>query len=263
MQSSDADCDDAPLLQWRRDLLGRRTCVPGVAGLCAPSDSCAARSTITCAPPAGCRRGLDQRDPLRQRLGRTWASSSRSPVHGGHALSTAGRVVAYNGANGVDLRDGARSRARCLDAGSAAVGTLELSRWLGLQNGSPDGLALVDDTVCQLVEFISYEGHVLRVSAGAAAGETSDGHRGRARRTQTADRSSPCSSSGTERTAQRTSSGTAPPCGHAAALPNTGQTFDVLPAARGAGVLDPVSPGMHWLVARAARAGRAVPTRAS
>lgn len=78
-------------------------------------------------------------------------------------------VVLYNGSNGASYRTIDLSDLTITDAG-AGFGFVTLDA-TGLQNGSPDGLALVDNTGA-VVEFLSYEGS-LTATNGPAAGFTS------------------------------------------------------------------------------------------
>lgn len=77
-------------------------------------------------------------------------------------------VVAYNGSTG-DMYKTVNLVGTILDQ-QGCMGTESVS-FSGLQNGSPDGLALVDPAG-DVVEFISYEG-TLTASNGPAAGMTS------------------------------------------------------------------------------------------
>ena len=81
---------------------------------------------------------------------------------------TGWQVLGYNG-NGGSVYDTVVLSGVLPDQGGC-VGTLSFA-FPGMQNGSPDGLALVDDTGA-VVEFLSYEG-VITASSGAAAGLTS------------------------------------------------------------------------------------------
>ncbi|WP_412063007.1 endonuclease [Rubrivirga sp. IMCC45206] len=78
-------------------------------------------------------------------------------------------VALYNGSNGTVYDTIALSGA--IDDEGAGFGALWFSR-AGIQNGSPDGFALVDDSGA-VVQFLSYEG-VLTATAGPAAGTTSE-----------------------------------------------------------------------------------------
>lgn len=78
------------------------------------------------------------------------------------------RVVAYNGATA--LTYATVSLSGVLPDLSGCGGALAFPL-VGMQNGSPDGLALIDPSG-EVVEFLSYEG-AFSVSTGPAAGETS------------------------------------------------------------------------------------------
>ena len=73
------------------------------------------------------------------------------------------RLVGYNGAGGGEY--GAVSLAGVLPDQGACLGTLAFS-FPGLQNGSPDGIALVDN-LNQVIEFLSYEGTILATDGPA------------------------------------------------------------------------------------------------
>lgn len=77
-------------------------------------------------------------------------------------------LVAYNGANGASYDS--KSLSGTIPDQQNGFGTVSIS-YRGLQNGSPDGLALVDDSG-QVVEFLSYEGS-FTATGGPAAGMTS------------------------------------------------------------------------------------------
>ncbi len=83
---------------------------------------------------------------------------------------TGWRVVAYNGNDGSEY-DEVLLTGLTIDSESAGYGAIWLSL-TGLQNGSPDGLALIDDTGA-VREFLSYEG-VFTASEGAASGLVSE-----------------------------------------------------------------------------------------
>jgi endonuclease I len=78
------------------------------------------------------------------------------------------RVLAYNGSNGADY-DAISLSGTLPDLGNC-IGALAFD-FPGLQNGSPDALALVD-AVDNLIEFLSYEG-TLVATTGPAFGQTS------------------------------------------------------------------------------------------
>lgn len=78
-------------------------------------------------------------------------------------------IVLYNGSNGASYNTIDLSGLTITDAG-AGFGFLAVEA-AGLQNGSPDGIALVDDTGA-VVEFLSYEGSFTATN-GPAAGLTS------------------------------------------------------------------------------------------
>ena len=78
-------------------------------------------------------------------------------------------IVAYNGSNGASYKT--QSLSGTLGNQGAGIGTIWRSI-SGLQNGAPDGVALVDDSG-NVVQFLSYEG-TLTASNGPAAGMTSD-----------------------------------------------------------------------------------------
>lgn len=78
-------------------------------------------------------------------------------------------LVGYNGRNGSVY--GAVSLAGIIGNQQANLGTLAVN-FDGLQNGSPDGIALVDDQGL-VVQFISYEG-TFTASEGPAAGSQSE-----------------------------------------------------------------------------------------
>jgi endonuclease I len=87
-------------------------------------------------------------------------------IAGTAGLDLAGwRVVGYNGAGGGEYD--AVSLSGVLPDQGGCVGTLDFA-FPGLQNGAPDGLALVD-ALNQVVEFVSYEG-VLTATDGPADG---------------------------------------------------------------------------------------------
>ena len=76
-------------------------------------------------------------------------------------------LVGYNGSNGTVYRTADLSGALPDQQGGFGTATVDFGT---IQNGSPDGLALVDDQG-QVVEFLSYEGDLVAVS-GPAAGST-------------------------------------------------------------------------------------------
>ncbi|MFG0320432.1 MAG: hypothetical protein ACF8XB_24385, partial [Planctomycetota bacterium JB042] len=77
-------------------------------------------------------------------------------------------VVGYNGSGGGDYKTVSLSGS--IPNQSNGYGTVSVA-FSGMQNGAPDGLALIDDQGA-VVEFISYEGSFTATS-GAAQGETS------------------------------------------------------------------------------------------
>ena len=82
---------------------------------------------------------------------------------------TAWTIVLYNGSNGASYRIIDLTGLTVADAGAGfGFVTVEAA---GLQNGAPDGMALVDDAGA-VVEFLSYEG-VFAATDGPAAGMTS------------------------------------------------------------------------------------------
>ena len=90
-------------------------------------------------------------------------------IAGTAGVSLAGwSLVGYNGSNGSVYDTIALSGTLPMQDGCG--GTLDFAM-AGMQNGSPDGLALVN-AQGDLVEFISYEG-VFAATAGAALGESS------------------------------------------------------------------------------------------
>jgi predicted extracellular nuclease len=79
-------------------------------------------------------------------------------------------LVLYNGANGLVYNT--RALSGVIPDQQGGFGTLAFAYPTdGIQNGSPDGVALVDD-LSQVVQFLSYEG-VFAVSTGPASGLTS------------------------------------------------------------------------------------------
>lgn len=78
------------------------------------------------------------------------------------------KIYYYNGANN-DVYATATLSGAASDSGNGR-GFIQIT-FSGIQNGSPDGMALVDD-VATVLEFISYEGTITAV-AGPAAGLTS------------------------------------------------------------------------------------------
>ena len=138
-------------------------------------------------------------------------------VAGAAATDLSGwQLLGYNGSNGAVYLTIALSGT--LPNQQNGYGTLSFNA-RGLQNGSPDGIALVDDTGV-VVEFISYEG-AFTATSGPAAGLTSTDI-------------GVSESSGTSKTAslQRTGTGSQasdfswqPPQGATAGHPNAGQTF--------------------------------------
>ncbi len=90
-------------------------------------------------------------------------------VAGTAGTSLAGwSVVGYNGSGGTGYATVALSGS--LPDQSGGFGTADFA-FAGMQNGSPDGLALVDDAG-QVVQFLSYEG-TITATDGPAAGTTS------------------------------------------------------------------------------------------
>jgi predicted extracellular nuclease len=80
-------------------------------------------------------------------------------------------IVLYNGSNGT-VYDTIDLTSAVIDDEGTGIGAVDFQLPSnGLQNGSPDGIALADDTGA-LVEFISYEGSFV-ASGGAADGVTS------------------------------------------------------------------------------------------
>jgi len=79
-------------------------------------------------------------------------------------------VVLYNGSNGTAYNTIALNGA-VVDAGSGYGFVAESLPLNGLQNGAPDGLALVNSSGT-VVQFLSYEG-VITANDGPAAGQTS------------------------------------------------------------------------------------------
>jgi len=90
-------------------------------------------------------------------------------VAGPAGLNLAGyRVVGYNGSTGQEYD--AVSLSGVLSDQGGCIGALSFA-FAGMQNGAPDGLALVDN-LNQVVEFLSYEGAVTALD-GPADGMTS------------------------------------------------------------------------------------------
>ena len=90
-------------------------------------------------------------------------------VAGPAGTSLAGwTVVAYNGSGGAVYDT--KPLSGTIPNQQGGFGTVSIA-YSGLQNGSPDGLALVDDTG-QVVQFLSYEGSFTATN-GAAAGMSS------------------------------------------------------------------------------------------
>lgn len=91
-------------------------------------------------------------------------------IAGTAGLDLAGWSLAlYNGSNGAVYDTIALTGT--IDDEGAGLGALWFAR-SGIQNGSPDGFALVDDTGA-VVQFLSYEG-TLTAASGPAAGMTSE-----------------------------------------------------------------------------------------
>jgi predicted extracellular nuclease len=84
------------------------------------------------------------------------------------AALTGWAIEFYNGSNGT-LYDTITLDAATIDDEASGIGALSFLN-PGIQNGSPDGLALVNNGT--VVEFLSYEGTLL-ATTGAAAGQTS------------------------------------------------------------------------------------------
>lgn len=82
---------------------------------------------------------------------------------------TGWQILAYNGSNGEVYKTTNLSGTIADQANGFGVASFAIS---GLQNGGPDGLALVDNTG-SVVQFLSYEGTMTAVN-GAAAGLTSE-----------------------------------------------------------------------------------------
>lgn len=78
-------------------------------------------------------------------------------------------IVFYNGANGTSYGT-TNLNGFIIDDEGAGFGAIEIMR-AGIQNGNPDGLALVDD-MGTVLQFLSYEGS-FTASGGAADGLTS------------------------------------------------------------------------------------------
>ncbi|MCF7980565.1 MAG: lamin tail domain-containing protein, partial [Pseudomonadales bacterium] len=77
-------------------------------------------------------------------------------------------LVLYNGSNGQSYSTRALSGAIVNSINGFGVLSFAYS---GIQNGAPDGVALVDDAN-QLIQFLSYEG-VIHATSGVAAGQSS------------------------------------------------------------------------------------------
>ena len=77
-------------------------------------------------------------------------------------------LVLYNGSNGKPYRT--ESLSGVLDDEGKGLGAIAFLL-PGIQNGAPDGIALIDDTA-NLVQLLSYEGEFTAI-AGPAAGATS------------------------------------------------------------------------------------------
>ena len=161
---ADADCDDGVFCNGSEICSPSGTCQAG-AEACAAPLSCSEVAQI-CLPPA--------------EAGEVWineihydnTSSDTGEffeIAGTAGTSLAGwSLVGYNGSNGSIYATVPLSGTLPMQDGCG--GTLDFAM-TGMQNGSPDGLALVN-AGGELVEFISYEG-AFAATVGPAAGETS------------------------------------------------------------------------------------------
>ena len=114
-----------------------------------------------------------QRNPLRQlRHRRRRSHRDRRPRgHRSHGF----QLVLYNGNGGVAYRHADAERRDCRRAAARAACCVVTYPPDGIQNGAPDGIALVNCTG-QVLEFLSYEG-TFTATSGPAAGPDVHGHR--------------------------------------------------------------------------------------
>ena len=145
---------------------------------CSLSGSCQAGG-VACAAPLVCNE-FEQACQSPAESGEVWINEIHYDnessdigeffeIAGAAGTSLAGwSLVGYNGSNGSIYATVPLSGTLPIQDGCG--GTLDFAM-VGMQNGSPDGLALVDADG-DIVEFISYEG-AFSVSVGSAAGETS------------------------------------------------------------------------------------------
>ncbi len=161
---SDLDCDDGVFCN------GIETC--SLSGVCeAGADACL--SPLVCSEAeALCLMPAEGREVWINEIHYDNASTDTGEffeIAGTAGVSLAGwSLVGYNGSNGSVYDTIALSGTLPMQDGCG--GTLDFAM-ASMQNGSPDGLALVN-AQGDLVEFISYEG-VFTATAGAALGESS------------------------------------------------------------------------------------------
>ena len=160
--SVDADCDDGAFCNGVESC-GGSGCEAGVAPCTAPL-VCDESAQVCLAPPASDSVWINE------------FHYDNSGADAGEFFEIAGpagaslvgwSVVGYNGGNGTVYASLSLSGA--IPSQNGCMGTLAFDL-TGMQNGSPDGLALVD-AEGDVVEFLSYEGS-FSVFAGPAAGQT-------------------------------------------------------------------------------------------
>jgi endonuclease I len=159
-----ADCDDGLFCNGVESCSGGGSCQSG-APPCAAPLACDESLDACVAPPAGAAVWINEihYDNAGTDVGEFFE------ITGSAGLSLTGwSLVAYNGSNGTPYTTVPLVGVLPAESGCAGALSFPLA---GLQNGSPDGLALVDPGG-EVVEFLSYEGTFTALS-GSAAGRTS------------------------------------------------------------------------------------------
>jgi endonuclease I len=159
-----ADCDDGLFCNGVESCSGGGSCQSGTPPCAAPL-SCNESLDVCSAPPAGAAVWINE---IHYDNAGTDAGEFFE-LAGSAGLSLTGwSIVAYNGSNGAPYATVPLVGTLPDQAGCAGALSFPLA---GLQNGSPDGLALLDAEGA-IVEFLSYEGTFTALS-GPASGRTS------------------------------------------------------------------------------------------
>jgi endonuclease I len=149
---------------------------------CNGAEQCVNNACVAGSTPCGAAQCNETADSCSTSSGQPWInelhydndgadSGEFVEVAGPAGLSLAGwTLVGYNGASSVLAPYQTVALSGSLPNQSGCTGTLPFA-FLGLQNGAPDGIALVNPS-SQVVQFLSYEGSFTATS-GPASGRTS------------------------------------------------------------------------------------------